>query len=232
MKYYLKLLSVPLLLLVLSLSLRIFWDIFSLPSAESLAKTAEVWFQVYGLPVIFLSSMIEGMLLVGGYFPGVFMIFLGVIFSTSLVQAGVVVSVVTAGLLIAHVINYFLGKYGWYRLLVKFGLKDAIDSERDNVLRQGVFAIFASYWLPSAAAITDTAAGITQMPFKKFALYSLIFSVFWDVLAGTLIYFFKDSAMSIVDPGSSGGLFFYSIVGVWMAILLVSDFYKKYKSKT
>lgn len=230
MKYYLKLLSVPLLLLVLSLSLRIFWDIFSLPSAESLAKTAEIWFEVYGLPVIFLSSMIEGMLLVGGYFPGVFMIFLGVIFSKSLIQAGITVAAVTAGLMLAHIINYLLGKYGWYRLLVKFGLKDAVDSEKENVLKQGVFAIFASYWLPSAAAITDTAAGITQMPFKKFIAYSLVFSLFWDFLAGTLIYFFKDSALSIVDPGSSGGIFFYSIVGVWILILLVADFYKKRKS--
>lgn len=112
MKHYIKLLSVPLLLLALSLSLRIVWDIFNLPPAEELAEIARQWFELYGLPVLFVSAIFEGMLLVGGYFPGVFVIFLGVILTDSPLEAVAVVSAVTAGLFIAHLINYGLGKYG------------------------------------------------------------------------------------------------------------------------
>lgn len=231
MKHYLKLLSIPLLLLALSWSLRIVWDIFSLPPAEELTETAKQWFESYGLPVLFGSAVIEGMLLVGGYFPGIFMIFLGVILTTSPLEAVAVVSVVTAGLFIAHLINYILGKYGWYRLLVRFGLKDAVDSEREKVTKRGTIAIFLSYWLPSAAAITDTAAGITRMPFKIFFLASLVSTVIWDAIAGIFVYLFKESALSVAGaPGSSGGAIFYTIIGVWIVTLLVIDFYEKRKT--
>jgi len=227
MKHYLKLLSVPLLLLVLSFSLQIVWNIFGLPPAEELTKIAGQWFDVYGLPALFVSAILEGMLLVGGYFPGVFVIFLGVILTNSPLQAVAVVASASAGLFIAHLLNYALGKYGWYRLLVKFGLKDAVESEREKVAKRGSVAIFLSYWLPSAAAITDTAAGITRMPFRKFIFASLISTIIWDAIAGTFVYLFKDSALSIAGgPGSSGDGVFYAIIAVWIIVLLVIDFYK------
>lgn len=230
MKHYIKLLSVPLLLLVLSWSLRIVWNIFSLPPAEELAEMARQWFELYGLPVLFASAVVEGMLLVGGYFPGIFMIFLGVILTDSPLEAAIVVSVVTIGLFIAHLINYGLGKYGWYRLLTRFGLKNAIENEREKITKRGTIAIFLSYWLPSAAAITDTAAGIMRMPFRIFLFASLISTIVWNVIAGTLVYLFKDSALSVAGgPGSSGGNIFYMIIGFWIVVLLVIDFYGKRK---
>lgn len=227
MKHYLRLFSVPLLLLVLSLSFQTIWAIFNLPPAEALAKTAELWFDAYGLPAIFASAILEGMLLVGGYFPGVFVIFLGVVLTNSPIQAIAVVTAASVGLIIAHIINYTLGRYGWYRLLVKFGLKNAVETEREKIANRGTIAIFLSYWIPSAAAITDTAAGITRMPFKKFILASLASTIVWNVVVGTLIYLFKDSALSIVGgPGSSGSGVFYAIIATWIAILFIADFYK------
>lgn len=227
MRYYLKLLSVPLLCFVLFSSLFVVWEIADLPPAGELAAIFERWFDQYGLPVLFVSSILEGMLLIGSYFPGVFMIFLGVTIADSKGEAAVIVAVVTVGLFIAHVLNYALGRYGWYRLFVRFGLKDAVESARERLVKRGPLAILSSYWLPSVGALTDTAAGIMHMPFKKFFLYSLASVTLWDIVAGTFVYSFKDMALKVASPDSSGVMFILAIVGVWMGVLLISDFYEK-----
>lgn len=228
-KHYLKLLSVPLLLIVLSWSLRIVWEVFNLPEAEAMEVVARQWFDQYGLPALFASALIEGMLLVGGYFPGLFVIFLSVILTRTPLEAVIVVAVASAGLFLAHLLNYTLGRYGWYRLLVRFGLRNAIEGERENVVRRGALAIFLSYWVPSAAALTDTAAGIMRMPFKIFFFAALASTIGWDTFFGVFIYFFQDTALAIVGGPGSSGWEFYTIIGVWMAVLLVIDFYQKRK---
>lgn len=227
-KYYLKLLSPPLTLLLVFISLWIIWWVFNLPPAEELARSVEGLFDKYGLPVILVSAIIEGMLLIGGYFPGVFVIFIGVILADSPAEAVIMVVVGTIGLFLAHILNYFLGRYGWYRILVKFGLKASIEQEQQKLLKRGPIAIFSSYWLPSIAAFTDTAAGILQMPFRTFVLFSFLGVVFWDSLVGFIVYQLGDNALSVVAPSGSTdlvvGLF---IVVVWATILIFQDFRKR-----
>lgn len=231
MRYYLRLLSLPIFFTVLFTSIFLVWEIFNLPPEEVIIETLRSQFERNGLPVLFLSSIVEGMLLVGNYFPGVFVIFLGVIVARSIPEAVIAVSVVTAGLLIAHVANYMLGKYGWYRLLIKFGLKSAIEKAREDLIQKGPIAIFASYWLPSAGALTDTAAGIMRMPLQTFFIYSAASTVFWDVIAGFLVYTFKDFALKAATPGQTGMYIMYGLLGGWALILLILDFYRRSKEK-
>jgi len=232
MKYYLKLLAAPLLFFVLFTSLVVTWKVADLPSSEELTGIVKALFDTYGLPILFLSSIVEGVLLVGGYFPGIFVIFLGVILTDSISQAMVVVAVVTAGLFLAHLFNYVLGRYGWYRLLIRFGMKDAVEEARKRLIKRGPLAILLSYWLPSLGALTDTAAGIMRMPFKKFFLYSFISVTLWDVLSGTLVYSFKSTALSIVAPGSARSGIFFVIIGIWVIVILVMDFLERKKKSS
>jgi membrane protein DedA with SNARE-associated domain len=226
MKYYLRLLSIPLLFFVLYTSLFLIWDIFNLPSTEELTSIVGDWFDKYGIPVLLFGSILEGMLLIGSYFPGVFVIFLGVIVADSPLEAVMVIVVATIGLLIAHAGNYFLGKYGWYRLLVKFGVKEAVEQAKKRLEKRGPIAIPLSYWLPSIGALTDTAAGIIQLSFRKFMTYSIVSSVFWYPLVGFVVYMIGDSALSIAT-GGTGMVVMYSIIGLWVITLLVVDHFEK-----
>lgn len=225
-RYYLKLLSLPLLFVVLYVTLKIVWEVFDLPSAEVLAQQVRFLFDKYGTVTIFFGALIEGVLLVGGYFPGVFIIFIGVIIASSASQAAFFVTIGTLGLLAGHSINYLLGKYGWYRLLVKFGLKSSVEESKNNLLNKGPVAIFSTYWLPSLAALTDTAAGIIQMPFKKFITYSILSSVFWNSVVGIIVYTFNDFALSVASPGGNNFRFVLLALAIWMLALLFTDYRK------
>jgi membrane protein DedA with SNARE-associated domain len=231
MKYYLKLLSLPLTLLVGFISLFIIWRVFELPPAEVIIERINVLFESYGLIIFFVSAFIEGILLFGGYFPGVFIIFVSVVSASSLSEALIRMSISTAGLLCAHSLNYVLGKYGWYRLLVRFGLRSPIEDAKTRLLKRGTLAIFASYWLPSISTLTDTAAGILQMPFRKFISASLLASIFWNLLVGLIVYFVGEKILIIATSGGTTELSIQlSIVIIWASILLILDFQKKRKS--
>lgn len=222
--HYLSVLALPLTLLLVSLSLRVAWLLFDLPPAVEFAGTVSGWLQAYGLPVLLLCAMLEGMLLVGSYFPGVFIITVSVIVSRSWQEAVVVVVVGSAGTLVAHGINYFLGRHGWYHLLTRFGLGGAIRDARMRLERHGLAAVFTSYWMLSLAALTDTAAGIAGVPFRKFALYSLLGTIFWNSVAGTTMYLLGERAISLALPSSGTDvLFLFAWIAAWSGILIALD---------
>lgn len=222
MKYYLKLLSIPLLFFGLYTSLFVLWEIFKLPPPEVFSEMVNVWFNKYGMFALLVASFLEGLLLIGSYFPGVFVIFLGVTAASSVFEAIVIVSVSTTGLLLSHVVNYFLGKYGWYKLLVRFGMKEAIQNSKVKLEKKGPIAIPLSYWLPSIGALTNTAAGIIQLNFRTFLMYSVLSSMFWYFITGGVFYLMGDKAFSLV-VGGNGVAFVGLIVMVWIMVLVILD---------
>lgn len=230
MKYYFRLLSIPLTLLVIYTSLAIAWRVFSFPSPDVLAEIVGGWFDRYGIPALFFSSMLEGLLLIGSYFPGVFVIFLGVLVADSPMEASIAVTVCTLGLVLAHVLNYVLGKYGWYKILIKFGMGEAVEQSRLKLEKRGFWAIPLSYWLPSVGALTNTAAGIMRLSFRKFFAYSLASSVFWYTLVGFIVYISGEGALEIAGGGSAN-IYVFGVIVAWILILLIYDHKnKKHKS--
>jgi membrane-associated protein len=226
-KHYFKLLGLPLFFLALFVTLNLVWKVFSIPPAPVLAEMLRGWFDLFGLPILFLSSIVEGALLLGNYFPGVFVIFVGVILARSVGEAAVAVSVASLGLMVAHVINYVLGKYGWHTLLLKLGMKSAVESAKTKLEKRGPLAILLSYWMPNLGAFTDTAAGIIRLPFRTFITYSIVSTIFWNTVVGTVVYLVGDAALSIASPSEVRSTIFYSVLAVWVIALLLLDYWER-----
>lgn len=202
----------PLTFLGIFFAIYLAWRFFGLPSDEELLRIAGKYFDRYGLSVLLLSSIVEGLVLVGWYYPGSLVIFLGVILAGRDVEKVIAaVGVITIGLFISYVANFFLGKYGWYRLLLKFGLKDALDDAKGRVSRYGLPAIFMSYWQPNLAALVATSAGILDFSFRKFLLYSIPAIIIWNSFWGLLVYIIGERALSLV-----GLRFIFLIIFIWI----------------
>lgn len=227
MKYYLKLLSFPLLFLIAFLSSNLIWRFFDLPPVDELTVIIGGWFDTFGLSIVLICSLLEGLLLIGNYFPGVFIIFIGVLSARSPMEATLVVAVGTIGLFIAHVLNYFLGRYGWHKLLIKLGMQNAILKSKERLESRGPLAIPLSYWSTSLGALTNTAAGIIHMPLRKFLLYSALSSIFWYTVIGLIVYHMGDTALKFV--GGGGGIIYGPVViGLWICGLLFFDYRKRH----
>jgi membrane protein DedA with SNARE-associated domain len=211
--------KLPVLLLGIVLTLSLFWKILDLPPEDQLIEIARKYFDKYGLIVLLISAIIEGVLLVGWYYPGSLVIFLGVIFAGKNVSLAIeTVLIITLGLYLAYLINYILGKYGWYRLLLAFGLSKPLEKAQLRITKYGFSGILLSYWHPNLAAIASTAAGTLQFSWRKFLIYSLISVSIWNIFWGTLVYFLGEASLGIV------GLKFVliAIVG-WIIVNLIKQ---------
>lgn len=221
LKNILKIISIPLILLGIYLSMYVVWKILGLPSDEQMLVMVKDYFIRYGLIIIFVSALIEGFFLLGQYFPGGFVIFLGVISAgKDIVKASEVVLVVCIAFFIAYTLNFLLGRYGWYKLLIKFGLREQIEHAKTKLNKQGLNAVIFSYWEPNLASITATAAGILNFPFKIFSLYSSTGILVWNVFWGTLIYLLGESALQLI-----GLKWILIITGTWVSVLLIKKYW-------
>jgi len=189
----------PISVLGILLIIYIAWRFFALPSDDVLLLIAKSYFDEYGLAILVVSAFIEGTVLVGWYYPGSLIIFIGVILAgKDIPKVAESVLAITVGLFFAYIINFLLGKYGWYRLLLKFGLRDALADVRGRVTKYGLVTIFMSYWQPNLAALVATSAGILDFSFVKFLLYSLVAAALWNTFWGTLVYFVGEGVLSLV----------------------------------
>ena len=215
----LKKIVLPLIFLGAVVSLFFVWKIFNLPPQERLIEIARSYFDAYGLITVFISSILEGVLLVGWYYPGSLVIFLGVIFAgNDVIRATEVISSVTAGFFVAYALNFALGKYGWYRVLLVLGLREPLERAEHRLASYGLKAIFLTHWHPNLAGLTSTAAGILHIPFKKFFLYSCVSTILWNIFWGSLVYFLGERALTLV-----GFRFVLIVLGIWILVRIFSE---------
>lgn len=188
----------PITLLILYFSVLLILKLFNLPDEEKIIKMVTDFINQYGLIVVFISAVLEGLLLIGNYFPGGAVIFLGVISASgNIPRAIIVVLVVCLSFFIAYTINYFLGKYGWYKLFVKFGLQSTLDSMSQKLSKHVFSAILSSYWLPNLAAVCATTAGIMRVPLRRFIIQSTIGLVAWNFFWGIFVYITGDALLKM-----------------------------------
>jgi len=218
-KEYIKLLYIPLSLLVAYFLMILIWKLIGLPEGDNLVKIITNFFNNYGLLVVFIGALIEGFFLLGQYFPGSTIIFLGVISAgKNGFRAFQIVSLVALAFLIAYTLNYLLGYYGWYKLFVKFGLKKPLDNAEKKLKTNEFRAIFLSYWEPNLSSIMATAAGILKMNIKKFLLYSLICIIIWESAWGFLVFFLGSKALELM-----GLKYILVIFLIWVLLIILSE---------
>jgi membrane protein DedA with SNARE-associated domain len=218
---FFKFAGLPVALFLFYVTMVSLYELFNLPSQEQILDVARSYYDQHGYWLIFVSALIEGVLLVNWYFPGSIVIVFGVSLAyPDPLKAFYLVLLITLGFLISAVINYGLGRYGWYRLLLKFGLQEPLSNMQRRLQESGLVIIFSSYIHPNLGALTATSAGILQLSFKKFLLYSVAALLCWNMLWGIVAFIFGEVLLDYLTYLI--GLFLL----VWVLLLSV-----KFKNK-
>ena len=207
----------PLFALTALCSFYIVWLLLDLPPQEEVIRLAQIYFEKYGLLAIFICAIIEGVLFAGWYFPGSFIIVLAVFLAGSdYAQLFGVFAVTTLGLLIAYMFNFYLGKYGWYRMLLALGLGEPLRKAQSQLIKYGPRSVFLTFWHPNLAALTSTAAGILQMPFRTFMLYCVSATLLWDSFWTLVGFALGETALTIIGPQ-----FVLLFIAGWIIFILI-----------
>ncbi len=220
-----QILLIPVTVLVLLYCIRYTLEWFGVPAdPDILIAVLKEWIQTYGFAVSIIGAFIEGLLLVGWYFPGSFIIFLTVILAGSIPNTIVAVLVVSLGMYCAYIINYLLGKYGWYTLLAKFGLEPAVNDAKQRLEKYGTRAIFFSFWNPGLASFTATAAGVIRYSFARFLVEAAGAILIWNTMWGVIAYTVGEKVLKM--------LFNWYVIGAILfgwALLKIYDMWKEGK---
>jgi len=184
-----------------------------IPDAPLIIQKIKRIYGQYGYDLIFLGALLEGTFIVGFYVPGSFIILLGsALARTGVVSFPLVVLFGTLGLTLGYTINYFLGRYGWYRILAGFGFTKQLQTAQVKLLEYQDKALFLGYIMPSTGSFLSTAAGALKLPFKKFILKTLVVQAFWSLILGGLAYIFGMAFIQIFLQ------YFGFVVFVWVLL--------------
>ncbi|MBI2451621.1 VTT domain-containing protein [Candidatus Pacearchaeota archaeon] len=226
-KEVLRLLAIPLVIAAVYFLVLFLWGSFDLPNAEETIQWISFYFDRHGLMVVFITALIEGFLVIGQYFPGGFIIFLGIIAAgKNVIRVIEITLIISVAFFIAYYGNYIVGKHGWHRILTKLGFKRSLDRAKIRVRKHELKAIMFSYWDPNLSSIIATAAGILHVATKKFLLYSAIGIVVWNTFWSVLIYNLGQAALEL-----AGAKYVIFMLSAWIIIILVTSYLKSKKEK-
>jgi len=124
----------------------------------------------------------------------------------------------TLGGTFGSILAYYLGKLGGRPLVEKYASflhlsKSSLDKSDQYFSKYGEKIVFYSRLLPIVRTFISLPAGISNMDFKKFTLYTFFGSLIWSVLLGYTGYYMGENWI-IIRP-------WFHYVDIAMVIVIV-----------
>lgn len=214
--------TVPLVCTLVLLVALVAWRVADLPDPHESFLLIEKWFLAYGLPLVFLAALLEGVAVINLYVPGSAVIVLGVVFSrTDPLLAVLVVFVATVAFIITAQVNYGVGYFGLHRLLRTFGGGVLIDRAEKYWSRHGDKTLPLAFIHPNIGGFVSIASGNGRYPWKKFFVRSVGYTLAWNVLWGVAAFLLADTvAQTVTQPLILlGGLLIWATIAFAVAYL-------------
>ena len=184
-------------------------DSLGLPTVEALLSFIEYGFEQYGLIFLFIALILEGLIVFGFYFPGSVVAFSAVIFlGDTYTDVFLIILVGSLALIFVNVINYILGRYGYYKILERVGKKGVLERMKKRYDKNHKAVTFFSSFSPNFLAIVSIYAGIVKTPFRYYLGLMSASVVFWvSLVSATIPIAFKDIQFS-----NESNLGWYSLI--------------------
>lgn len=186
-----KIPKIPLSALIFYCSALLLWQLEFIPSPYYIVVLLENLYADYGLIGLFIASFLEGIVYLGLYFPGSFIVALAVILSDGSFKSLLSISFIVAlALTISSVINYNLGKG-----LFKAKIKKKLVNKSKNVVSK---SFLSSFLHPNILAFYFFNEGLkNHNPLKLFVVPLIMLP--YGLILGYLFYSIKDPLKSSID---------------------------------
>jgi membrane protein DedA with SNARE-associated domain len=213
----LKIIAFPLAVLGIFALLYAVWVALDLPPEKTIIAIGKSYLDRYGLVIVLVCAVVEALVLIGWYFPGTLVIiFAMIVAGDDPVRYVETAATAGFGLYCGQVTNFFAGRYGWYRLLLAFGLREPLENAKRRLTKYGLSAIFTTFWQANLASLISTAAGILQFPARRFVVLALAAETLWFGFWSTLIYLLGPAALSL-----AGFRMILFLILLWIAVRLI-----------
>ncbi|MCG3167139.1 MAG: hypothetical protein POELPBGB_02923 [Bacteroidia bacterium] len=215
----------PFSLCLILLLFILLYRIFNFPPPKELIVFMESWFNLYGFKLLFFAALFEGVFVIGMYFPGSLAIALSIFTlgknPLDLIQIGITSYI---SFMIANILNYYLGRYGYYKFLLFLGGKEVIEKMQNSMNKYGYRTFFFTGFFPNFIAITSVCAGISNLNIYKTVFYQATSLLFW-VTAWTITGSIIIKKINLQDNSQS--LYILLLIFLWGVFLVIKDYIKK-----
>ena len=200
----------PVSALLFYLIVLLLWKLSIIPSPSGIVVFLENLYNNYGLIGLFIASFLEGIVYLGLYFPGSFIIALAVIISDGSSSTLLMISLVVAlALTITSMINYILGIN--------------IKTNKKEIRKIASKGLFLSMLHPNALAFYFFSAGIKKQNPLKIIFVPLIMIPYGFILAVIFSIFRETIRNSIESP-----YVMITLILLWLALSFVFSRKSKY----
>lgn len=211
-------LVVPVLALVFYLVLIFLYRrVLGLPGPEEIIAWAQKYYALYGYWVVLVGAAVEGALFINWYLPGSIVVALGIIFARQAdLNVFLMLALIIIGFFLTAILNFFLGRFGWYNVFMKLGLKAPLERVKSKIKSKGLKLLLSTYIHPNFGALAATSAGILGLPFWRFMLLSVLSIAFWNSLWAAAFYWFGPFLLRHIN-------FLIVIAGLFVYLVMVKS---------
>ena len=168
----------------------------------------------YGLPALFISSLLESIAYIGLYFPGSVVILLAVAVSDGSVFEFMTIAAVTAlAIVVGSTISYYCG---WYSLLRSSVSESEVTL---NEPKSTLWWFILCNWHPNAIGLWFFKRGVDKKPLFPWIIYVWPVMFIWGLFLAFVVYAMREQV------NDERILEIFIVLFVWVVI----DIYLKYK---
>lgn len=196
------------------------------PTSEELIEVFGDLYAKYGYEIIFVSALLEGLVLVNLFVPGMLALALGAVFaSTGQTDLTQVILTASAGIILGYVVDYLMGYFGFGETLKKLGYAGFLDSSREKLKQFGNRGLIVGFFHTNVGSFLAFAAGTMKLPFINFLIVAIASTILWATVWGIAAFYFGEVFLNIIKRYS-----FLLVIFVIAMFVLASLW--KYKSET
>lgn len=221
-KFWLRLAAVPISFAFLYIILAAIFRNFNLDSPTEILEYGQAVYSRYGVAILLPAAFIEGIFLVNLHFPGMYVFLFAVLVSDKSITSLLIILVSCwSGFMLAGLLNYWMGKHGYYRALLFLGEKTVIEKIQLIVQRYKAPTLFLASVLPSLLAISLVCVGIAKENILRTMVIVGVSLLFWLAIWLWL----ATTALNLVDvytiQYSNSSIFAFAVLILWGTFLII-----------
>jgi membrane protein DedA with SNARE-associated domain len=219
--------TLPGVLLITMVVFVAIYRMLGLPSPEEFLSIAKHFYEDYGILVVFLAAVVEGILGVNWYLPGSAIVALGVILHAGDPLGAILVIIVASiGFLVAYILDYYIGKFALYSFLSWLGIEGPLRRMRGKLEAKGPQILLSACIHPNIGALAATSAGILRVQIWRFMMLITAGILFWNAIWGVLVYFMGEVILEV-----AGMWILVGLAAAWFAWALIRWWFGHPKAK-
>lgn len=178
----------PITLLLLYIILLIFLR-GTMPTSEEILANLTNLYRRFGYEVVFLGVLLEALLLVNLFVPGLIIVAFGAIFARAgEMDLTTVVIVAVIGAVLGYTIDFLLGHFGFGKIISKIGYGKIITQAKVRLEKSLVPTFALGFIQPNIGSFIALAAGALKVKFRTFILLATLSTVAWASFWAVLVF--------------------------------------------